>query len=335
MTDNSTTTSSVDLNESRAPLLGAVAGLGAVLGVIAVALRFYTRVVIVGKVFHSDYCILAALVSVVAFTICNGIGIGYGFGRHGAAVTPEEITAQLKTTIGVIFFYHLSHLLIKSSILLQYIRICVLPVEKRICYVVLALVIAEGFTWIVVLFLTCIPFSAMWDPGLPGAKCIDNTAGFYACAATIISADVAILVIPPFLLRHSSIPWYQKLLLGMVLALGGAATIASIFRIRVIYMATKGTDPAWDAAPNGLLALIEVDLGLICSCVATLMPLFRRWHPGIWPRRLRHRGGNRLETVSDLNCVCSESKSTASEDRGGKTDVGDAVGSGTKLGPEQ
>ena len=63
MTNNLTTATSVDLNESQAPLLGAVIGLGAVLGTIAVALRFYTRIVIVSKVVNSDYCILAALVS--------------------------------------------------------------------------------------------------------------------------------------------------------------------------------------------------------------------------------------------------------------------------------
>jgi hypothetical protein len=63
MAGNLTTATSVDLSESQAPLLGAVNGLGAVLGTITVALRFYTRIAIVGKVFNSDYCILAALVS--------------------------------------------------------------------------------------------------------------------------------------------------------------------------------------------------------------------------------------------------------------------------------
>jgi len=63
MTNNLTIATSVDLNESQGPLLGTVIGLGAVLGTIAVALRFYTRIVIVSKVFNSDYCILAALVS--------------------------------------------------------------------------------------------------------------------------------------------------------------------------------------------------------------------------------------------------------------------------------
>ena len=62
MTGNLTTTTLVDLHESQAPTLGTVIVLGAVLSVIVVALRFYTRIVIVGKVFHNDYCILAALV---------------------------------------------------------------------------------------------------------------------------------------------------------------------------------------------------------------------------------------------------------------------------------
>lgn len=63
MTSNLIRTTLVDLNETQAPTLGAIIILGAVLGAIAVALRFYTRIVIVGKVFLNDYCILAALVS--------------------------------------------------------------------------------------------------------------------------------------------------------------------------------------------------------------------------------------------------------------------------------
>ena len=120
-------------------------------------------------------------------------------------------------------------MLIKSSILLQYIRICVLPIEKKVCYAVMVLVIVEGLLWIILLFLTCIPFSAMWQMGVPGAQCIDHTTSFYACAATIISADVAILVIPIFLLRHSSLPWRQKLILGAAFALGGVYVTPSIY----------------------------------------------------------------------------------------------------------
>lgn len=63
MTGNSNTTAFVDLDESQAPALGTIIILGVALSAIAVALRFYTRIVIVGKVFHNDYCILAALVS--------------------------------------------------------------------------------------------------------------------------------------------------------------------------------------------------------------------------------------------------------------------------------
>jgi len=61
-----------------------------------------------------------------------------------------------------------------------------------------------------------------------------------------------------------------------------SAIIASILRVRVIYMSTDATDKAWDKAPNAILGAIEVDVGLICSCVATLMPLLSRYLPAAW-----------------------------------------------------
>lgn len=104
-----------------------------------------------------------------------------------------------------------------------------------------------------------------------------------------------------------------------------SATIASILRLRVIYMATTSTDPSWDKAPNAILAAIEVYLGLICSCVATLMPLFRRWLPASWLGGLHHQV-NQLETPH--SCVASDSKYVGFEEMAGKTDLEIAAGSG-------
>lgn len=106
-----------------------------------------------------------------------------------------------------------------------------------------------------------------------------------------------------------------------------SATIASILRIRVIYLATKGSDPAWDKAPNALLGAVEVDLGLICSCAVTLMPLFRRWFPAAWPKGLRRSEANPQRAVPVPGSMSSGSNYIEFEPPASNTNVGGRAGS--------
>lgn len=128
---------------------------------------------------------------------------------------------MLQWSIGGLFFFHWSHMFIKSSILLQNLRLCVTPLEKRICYGALCVVIAEGIVWIIMTFVGCTPFQAMWSPHLAKISCINQTASYYSCAALIIVSDIFILAFPAFLLRDSLLPRSQKIAVGVILALGG------------------------------------------------------------------------------------------------------------------
>jgi hypothetical protein len=120
-----------------------------------------------------------------------------------------------------IFFYLITHLLVKLSILLQYLRISVMPFEKRLCYVLIAILAADSISSIIVQLNICKPLRALWMANLPGAKCLDTTTVNFTILSLIIALDVAILVVPAFILRHLSLRWYQKLGLGLVLSCGG------------------------------------------------------------------------------------------------------------------
>lgn len=65
-----------------------------------------------------------------------------GFGRHIETISAGELVEQGKVAIGGIIFYVLTHMALKLSILLQYVRISVMPFEKRFCYVIIVILIA-------------------------------------------------------------------------------------------------------------------------------------------------------------------------------------------------
>ncbi|KAH7304146.1 hypothetical protein B0I35DRAFT_495507 [Stachybotrys elegans] len=233
-------------NESQAAQASTILIVCPSIALIFVAFRTYTRFVLTKKYFLEDYMIIAAMAS-----------------------------------IGTIHFYTATHFFLKLSILLQYLRISVMPSEKRTCYIFI-LILACGTTAFTIINLAhCRPFAAQWNPGIPGAQCtVNRTVWFYSNQAFHILLDFSILIIPFFILRHLTVPTQQRLLIGVVLGFGGIACIASVIRLHTLYTSTTSKDPTWDRNPSGYYGQAEVNLGIACACVVTLKPLWQRL-PGI------------------------------------------------------
>lgn len=144
-----------------------------------------------------------------------------GFGRHIETVSAEELVNQGKVAIGGIMFYILTHMALKLSILLQYVRISVMPFEKWFCYIIIAILIAQSLAIVGTYFAFCRPFYSLWTPNVPGAVCLDRTMVYYAQLGMTIVMDFGVLVAPLFILRHLRLPWGQKLMILVVLSFGG------------------------------------------------------------------------------------------------------------------
>lgn len=52
-----------------------------------------------------------------------------------------------------------------------------------------------------------------------------------------------------------------------------SACIASILRLRVLYVSTVSKDLTWDKAPTVTWSAIELSMGIFCACIPTLRPL--------------------------------------------------------------
>lgn len=61
--------------------------------------------------------------------------------------------------------------------------------------------------------------------------------------------------------------------------------MASILRLRVLYVSTTSTDLTWDKAPTVNWSEIEANVGILCTNVATLRPLAARLFPGLLATR--------------------------------------------------
>lgn len=195
---------------------------------------------------------------------------------------------------------------VKLSILLHYTRISVMAFERRLCYVLIGILLSGYVAVIILSMLRCIPFQALWVPNIAGAKCLDTTKLFLAVQSHTLAMDFIILLAPLFILRHLTLPWTQRLLLVIVVGFGGMyvyppcaflffscpresdmgswltrityrACIASVIRLQVLRLSTTSTDRTWDSYFSAIYGAIECNLGIVCACIVTLRPMFRRW----------------------------------------------------------
>jgi hypothetical protein len=98
-----------------------------------------------------------------------------------------------------------------------------MPSDKRLCHVLIAVLSTGYLVFIVLRVVRCIPFQAQWTPGIPRARCIYNNTWFmFASQGWNMAMDFVILLSPLYILRHSSAPLKQRVLIGVVLAFGGS-----------------------------------------------------------------------------------------------------------------
>ncbi|KAK3987364.1 hypothetical protein QBC44DRAFT_121479 [Cladorrhinum sp. PSN332] len=266
-------------DESRAGTAATAIIISPAIAVVTVALRVYTRRVLVRARFFEDYCIVCAMVFSVAMSVFMGIVVVYGFGRHIETVSSSELVQQSKFSLGGAIFYIMTHMALKLSILLQYVRISVMGFEKWLCYAIIAVLIGQSLAFIGTHLGLCKPFYALWTANVQGAVCLDRARVIYTQLGMTIAMDFLVLLVPLFILRHLSLPWTHRLMILIVLSFGGMACIISVLRLLSILQHAQSKDRTYDKVGSAVYGVIEVNLGIFCACIVTLKPFSTDSHP--------------------------------------------------------
>jgi hypothetical protein len=71
--------------------------------------------------------------------------------------------------------------------------------------------------------------------------------------------------------------------------------IVSILRLQSLVSISNSTDPTYDNPAAATWSSVEINVGIICSCLPLLRPLFNRFLPGVFTSR------NRIDNVDPKN----------------------------------
>ncbi|KAL1796564.1 hypothetical protein ACET3X_005104 [Alternaria dauci] len=248
-----------------------------ILSIICVALRLYTRTLIVRNIGKDDYAMVFALLFTVAYLVAIFILRDNGMGFSGKVLELRQMLNQIQATLAIEIVYYLIINAIKISILFFYLRIAVEKRFEYLCKVTIYFLVAFGVICVIVCLAQCVPLHKMWDlAGQVPGQCINATAFFYTTSAINIIADIWILLLPITTLLKVQRPRREKFALVIIFSLGAFSCIASIVRLYSVGVYTESKDPFFDSVPINVWSMVEINVGILCASIPATKALFSK-----------------------------------------------------------
>ncbi|KAK4212944.1 putative integral membrane protein Pth11-like [Rhypophila decipiens] len=248
---------------------------------IAVGMRFYTRLFITksGLGLDDAFCALSYLFTVTFSGLmlkCYTLGIG----RHMWDVTMPSFMAAVRIFTFAQYIYILLALFIRLTFLIFYYRLFSLPSPKYkyTLHGVMTFVVTMNLALFFATLFNCNPREKNWDPTVPGS-CIPPSILPWFSGASSSLTDLVVLIIPIPILSGMNMAFNKKVRAMAVFGLGIFVCIASIVRMAMTKVLYVDPDRTWNISTIAIWATLEVNLGIICSCLMFLPAFFERYLP--------------------------------------------------------
>ncbi|KUI64148.1 hypothetical protein VM1G_10906 [Cytospora mali] len=242
-----------------------------VLATVGLVLRFYTGAFIVRNLGIDAFLLLASWVVYLASFVGMLKVFPCGFGKHLWSVTAEQLHCYMDTLLflGITYFWPTT--LAKLSLIALYHRIDVRMGFRIALYIVACTVIAYTITFTAILAGPCNPMTVKSN------TCLNNVA--LAQAVLNITTDGVLIIMPASTLWNLQITRRQKITVGCILAMGSGAVIASCVRIAYVRAMAENPDVLYTQGSAAVWSAVEINIGIVCNCLATMKPFVRRHMP--------------------------------------------------------
>lgn len=126
----------------------------------------------------------------------------------------------------------------------------------------------------------CSPVSKFWNPSQPG-KCLDGPKYTYGTIGIVLATDLAVVVMPTWILHNLHMPFRRKAMYISFLSFGVAVTAIGGYRLYVFanLFTKKQMDPDFGYGMSQSLSNLEVSLASIGACGATVKWLLGKFIP--------------------------------------------------------
>ncbi|ORY10384.1 hypothetical protein BCR34DRAFT_625268 [Clohesyomyces aquaticus] len=267
---------------------------------IFVALRFYSRYFLVGKLGSPDWVMLLALLTTWCSAVVNYYQVKYMHYPLGMSIPvwTDIVTKSLLTFWIYRVNYIVNLCLVKVSILLFYSYVASSHKSfHRIVRCLLALVVVASFGMLVAAICSCTPVSDAWSAkiffesfqGIYHAKCYNPINFWFFQAGFNLVTDFVIWVLPfPFVLNLRSMPIRRRLELVGIFSVGILSVVASAIRLWILVLWVSSWEEQGTHTGDFLIwGQVEQHSGIIAASIPFLRPLIRKAYQAV-PRRNQH-----------------------------------------------
>ncbi|KAL7624923.1 hypothetical protein AAE478_004137 [Parahypoxylon ruwenzoriense] len=224
----------------------------------AVLIRAYSRIFCIKKLEIEDYLAVAAFVDFAGFFV------------HQWDIRVKDLTTVLYIIHIGSCLYAVTMLIMKASILREWIRIFV-PRGTRdlfyyVCYTVMSMNICFYIAVLLVENLSCFPQERIWDKTVPGSECLDTKAISVAAAITNIVLDLFTLFVPQKVIWNLHMSTQKKAGIGLLFIIGALACGAAVARTAYSFRFYKSDDTAYTLSAVSLWAIAEMTCMFLVFC---------------------------------------------------------------------
>ncbi|KAK7214607.1 hypothetical protein V2G26_002610 [Clonostachys chloroleuca] len=244
---------------------------------LAFITRAYVKVWIVGKILLEDVTFTIASIIGILYSATVAGMLYYGEGRHAWELSPEAYKNILRWLYFGSVVYSPAAYFTKVTILLIIARIFI--VRERVTMSIYIFIAALLVSYLPIQFtktFICSPIKAFWDDSVKGT-CLNQRRIFIADTTLSFLTDFIILTIPIPLIWSLKTPLCKKIQVAALLGAGGIATAVTCFRLWAVVQFIHSTDASSDFVRQSICVLIELTIGLLCSCLPAANILIERY----------------------------------------------------------
>ncbi|KAK5651853.1 hypothetical protein OQA88_11622 [Cercophora sp. LCS_1] len=270
------------------------------LAALAVVLRIIARILTKAYFWWDDLCNLFAMGGCIAYAVVNFEAVGKGMGKDIWFLEFHHVNDVVRDFFINMLLYTTTRFLVRSSIILFYLRVFPLRSDNKLGRILVATLIANvvyNLSFFLTVVFQCQPISYFWTAweGEHEGHCGNFTVLAWVAAITGIIFDAWLLALPFPQLLALNLHWKKKIMGSMMFSVGMAVVVISFIRLKTINQFTRASNPTRDVVELIIWSGIELDVGVICPCLPSLRLLLRK----IMPRIIGTTGNYEMGSVAN------------------------------------
>ncbi|PHH91350.1 hypothetical protein CDD83_812 [Cordyceps sp. RAO-2017] len=230
-----------------------------------------------------DWIIMVTVAIGIPCTVLNVHGLAAnGIGKDVWTLQPQTVSNFQLYFYVLEIFYVTMMALIRVALCFFYLHIFPGVRIRRVLWGTVVFNALFGFAAAIATIFQCTPiryFWVMYKERFPRGHCINMNVLGWVHGALNIAINLWLISIALNQVRKLDLHWKKKLSVSLMFLTGIFDTVVSVLRLHSLIHFANSWNPTWDQFGVAWWSTIEIEVGLLCTCMPTLRIILVRMFP--------------------------------------------------------